>query len=104
MNNIKITQAYLQEASEIDIKDMPSYIHKELEKLGKIISRKLSLDEKEILDGMGGIITGVKIENKQAFNIRFKSEDFAKLSRIKGLRWMEVRDKGYLFVAWEHKV
>jgi len=101
MNNITKTQASLTEASETNI-DLPSYIQKEVEKIGKIFNKSLKIDEHNIWDGIHGIITGIKVSGNKVVKVRMEKSDFSKLAKIKGLRWMETSDE-YITIGWDHK-
>jgi len=103
MNNFQKTQDDLiKEASETEINLIPKYIEAEVKKLGKIFNKTLAIDENQIFDGIHGIITGIHATGNWVVNLRFEKDDFAKLSKIKGLRWLETK-KNYLLVGWEHK-
>jgi len=92
----------LFEASETSIDLIPKYIEGEVKKLGKIFNKILSIDENELWDGIHGIITVLNVSGNRVVNLRFEKSDFAKLQKIKGLRWLETK-KDYMLVGWEFK-
>jgi len=92
----------IDEASETSIDLIPKYIEGEVKKLGKIFNKTLSIDENELWDGIHGIITVLNVSGNRVVNLRFEKSDFAKLQKIKGLRWLETK-KDQVIVGWEFK-
>jgi hypothetical protein len=102
MNNFTKIQEHLTEASEVDVKSIPKYIPKEIQKMEKILNKKMTIDEKSVFDGIHGIITGIKVSGNGIVKMRFTKDSFSKLAKIKGLRWLET-DKDYIIVGWDHQ-